>query len=87
MTTPFLNDRWSKADQAAGESYSKVVEGALALQLDHIMATANPPLSDDKRAVVEMVVLLGLAAQLGHERLRLTADDFAVTACEVYDQR
>jgi len=87
MTTPFLNDRWSKAEQAAGESYSKVVEGALALQLDHITATASPPLTDDKRAVVEMVVLLGLAAQLGHERLHLTADDFALTACEVFDQR
>lgn len=87
MTTPFLNERWSTAEQAAGESYSKVVEAALALQLDDIIAATATPLNDDKRAVVEMVALLTLAARLGHERLSLTSDDFALTACEVFDQR
>jgi hypothetical protein len=87
MTTPFLNDRWSAAEQAAGESYSKVVEAALAPQLDDIVAATACPLTDDKRAAVEMVVLLELAARLAQDRLQLSADDFALTACEVFDQR
>jgi hypothetical protein len=76
-------DDWTERELAEAESYSTTFKTAV----DHIVSqlrTLPVSLSDEKRAAVELTVLLELAAEIGAHELRLSDDDFAVHACDVF---
>lgn len=77
-------DDWSEAELEAGEKHAANVKAALVVALDEIDVMRSGSLSPDKRAVVELTVLLELAGVVARERLSIGGDDFAISALEVF---
>lgn len=76
-------DDWSAQEIAAGEAFSVTCRSTI----EHIvlgLSTIETDLPDNKRALVEMVTLIEAAARLASMKLDINEDDFAVSACEVF---
>lgn len=76
-------DDWDQRELDEGDAYGVTCANVF----DHVLAdlqTIEVMLSVDKRAVVEVTILLELAARLAANLLQFSADDFGVSACECF---
>ena len=79
-------DNWSDSERLIAENHITTCKLIFERGLTHL-ATLEVELAPDKRAAIEIVALLECAAKLAREHLNLSADDFGVTACDVYMRR
>lgn len=78
------DDNWTPAERAAAEAYAHVCGLALSRQLDDV-ARSEIALTAEQRGVVEVTVLLELAAKITSGVLQATGDQFAVAAADVFE--
>ncbi|MCP1778806.1 hypothetical protein [Bradyrhizobium japonicum] len=76
-------DDWSQRELMEAEGYATTCDSVLRHILSELRSI-EVVLSPDKRASVEISALLEAAARIAQERLGFDADDFAVTACDVF---
>ena len=75
--------RWSDAERKLGAAYARAAEQTLVRWLADL-GRSTVALDDGKRASVEIAALLDLAAKIAQDRLRLSADEFATAACDIF---
>jgi hypothetical protein len=76
-------DDWNEQELLEGDSYATTCNSVLTHVVGDL-GTIEVMLPHDKRAVVEITALLRIAAQIAQQKLGIGADDFAVSACDVF---